>query len=131
MKRILLLSAALIFMYSCSGPDVPADILGQKEMKGILRDMHLADAYLNSISDSDSVKKLAPAYHQKIFKIHGSDLKQFEKSLSYYSGQPELLDSLYSQIIAELNKSKGKVKQVPGLKEKTVKRSLPKPAQAE
>lgn len=115
MKRILVLFGILIFLYSCNFSGVPEGVLNQDEMKAVLKDMSLTDAYLTTISDSDSVKKVAPAYYQLVFKQHKTNLKQFEKSLNYYSTQPVLLDTMYNQIIAEFKKEKKERKKFKGL----------------
>lgn len=109
MKRLIGLLSLLIFLISCADTSRPKGVLDETHMKAVLKEMHLTDAYLNTIADTDSIAKIAPAYYQTIFKNHQTNFKGFEQSLRYYSEKPELLDSFYSQITAELQKSKVKL----------------------
>ncbi len=109
MKRLLLLSGLLILLFGCSSVQTPEGVLTEAEMKAVLKDIHLTEAYLNTISDLDSVEKVSSGYYQMVLKKHHTDLKQFEKSLKYYAKNPVLLDSMYSQINAGFQK---KIKEV-------------------
>jgi hypothetical protein len=104
MKRLLLLSAVLIFMFSCSDSQPPKGVLPAEKLAAVLKDIHLTEAYLNMLPNEDSVKKVAPAYYAQLFKKHETDFKQFERSLKYYTQKPLLLDSIYSQINTDLKK---------------------------
>ncbi|MEY3678606.1 MAG: hypothetical protein RI924_747 [Bacteroidota bacterium] len=115
MKRLILLFGVSILLLACNRNEIPEGILSEKEMKAVLKDIHLTDAYLNTIADLDSVKKVSSGYYQTVFKKHQIDLTKFEKSLKYYALYPVLLDSMYSQINAEYEK-KLKVQQKPVLK---------------
>lgn len=102
MKRLIGLLSLLIFVISCTNSSIPKGVLDEMHMKAVLREMHLTDAYLSTISDKDSVAKIAPVYYQTVLKNHQTNLKGFEQSLRYYSERPELLDTFYSQIAKEL-----------------------------
>ena len=108
MKRLILLFSVQIFLVSCNHSERPKGVLEEKEMKAVLKDMHLTDAYLITLPDSDSIRKVAPAYYQMLFKKHHTDLKIFEKSLRYYAQHPVLLDSLYTQLGDELSRAQKK-----------------------
>ncbi len=116
MKQLLKLVPLLIFIFSCSSPR-PEGVLNEQDMKSVLKDMHLANAYLNTLP-MDSMEKVAPVYFKQIFKNHQTDYRTFEKSLRYYSEQPILLDSMYSQIAAEYRALEKQVK--PSSKTKPV-----------
>ncbi len=109
MKRLLLLFGLSILLFGCSSAPAPDGVLPEAEMKAVLKDIHLTEAYLNTISDLDSVNKVSSGYYQMVLKKHHTDLKQFEKSLKYYAENPVLLDSMYSQINVGFEK---KLKQV-------------------
>lgn len=104
MKRLLLLFGLSILLFGCSSDPAPEGILSEAEMKAVLKDIHLNEAYLNTIPDLDSIKKVSSGYYQMVLKKHHTDLKQFEKSLKYYAENPVLLDSMYSQINAGFQK---------------------------
>lgn len=119
MKRLILLTAVLILLFSCRDAQAPEGVLQPEAMKAVLKDVHLAEAYLNTLPTEDSVKKVADGFYQNVFKKHQTDFKQFEKSMRYYAKHPVLLDSLYSQLISEYQ-------QVPQTKSKR-----PRPASVE
>lgn len=102
MKRVLLLFSILIFISSCIHFGTPKGVLKPNEMKAVLTDMHLTDAYVSTLSDTLKAKELAKKYYSGIFKKHHTSLKEFEKSLTYYATEPALLDSMYQQIYTEL-----------------------------
>lgn len=114
MKQLLRLIPVLILIFSCGSPK-PEGVLNEQEMKSVLKDMHLANAYLNTLSP-DSMGKIAPTYYRQIFKNHKTDYKTFEKSLKYYSEKPILLDSMYSKIAAEYRNSEKPSNKIPTAK---------------
>ncbi len=114
MKQLLRLVPVLILIFSCGSPK-PEGVLNEQEMKSVLKDMHLANAYLNTLAP-DSMGKIAPTYFQQIFKNHDTDFRTFEKSLKFYSEQPILLDSMYSQIAAEYRDLEKRATQIPKAK---------------
>ncbi len=74
-------------------------------MVTVLTDVHLMDAYISMIPYNDSVlKQQSLRYYDAIYKKHKISRRDFDKSLEYYSKQPKVLDSMYSQVITNLNK---------------------------
>jgi hypothetical protein len=105
MKRLILLLTVLIFAISCSDIQHPQEVLNPEKLSAVLKDVHLTEAYFNTLPSEDSIKKIAPAYYAQLFKKHQISYQQFEQSLKFYTQKPVLLDSIYSQINAELRKS--------------------------
>ncbi len=102
MKRVLLFFSVLIFISACTQSGVPGDVLAPKEMKALLKDMHLTDAYISTLSDTLKAKELAKKYYAGIYKKYQIGQKDFERSLKYYATEPSLLDSMYKQIYEDL-----------------------------
>lgn len=101
----ILIGFLLIFFLSCSNkPNIPKDILPQKEMQSVLWDIIRADVMVNyTVSRDTSINRFEKnvELYQQIFKIHGITKNQFKQSIDYYRLHPALmqtvLDSVYSK----------------------------------
>lgn len=81
-------------------------------MVWILSDLHVMDGYFSMLQYSDSLRITAKNYYATIYKKHNISRVAFEKSLKYYSMQPVLLDSMYTQVENILLKKENKLKKV-------------------
>ena len=114
MKRLIPVFFSLIFLTACTQDKVPAGIMKPDEMVPVLLDMHLVEGYMGSSSlGEDSLKKVASGYYTLVYKKHRLSKEQFRKSLDYYSRRPELLDSIYSSILHELNTQSRQISSSP------------------
>ena len=104
MKRLILLLCIPFFLHACSLSSRPKDVLAPDEMKAVLKDMHLADAYLGTLSDTLQIKVLSGKLYKNVFTKHHTSLTEFNASLAFYAGKPTVLDSMYKQIYDDLNK---------------------------
>ncbi|MFM6953606.1 MAG: DUF4296 domain-containing protein [Sphingobacteriaceae bacterium] len=104
MKRLILLFCLSIFLHSCSTSSTPNGVLPPEQMKAVLKDMHLADAYLSTLADTLPLKKYPGKLYQNVFKKHHTSLKEFNASLGFYARKPTVLDSMYKQIYDDLTK---------------------------
>ncbi len=104
MKRLLLLLCIPFFLNACALSTRPSDVLAPDEMKAVLKDIHLADAYLSTLSDTLQIKVLSGKLYKNVFTKHHTSLNEFNASLSFYAGKPTVLDSMYKQIYDDLNK---------------------------
>jgi hypothetical protein len=95
---------ALILVSCSSDKKPPSDVIGEIEMKNILWDIMRAQALANqyakadsTLNDSTEILKLTA----KVFKVHGIESQQFDKSYDWYVKHPPVLktifDSLYTQ----------------------------------
>ena len=77
-------------------------------MAAVITDIHLSEAEtsLRTFPDSTSSEKVS---FNKIFEKHSITKKQYEESLSFYIDNPELLDSVYTNVLNELSKKQGEV----------------------
>ena len=108
MKRLLLLLCIPFFLNACALSTRPSDVLAPDEMKAVLKDIHLADAYLSTLSDTLQIKVLSGKLYKNVFTKHHTSLNEFNASLAFYAGKPTVLDSMYKQIYDDLNKANRK-----------------------
>jgi hypothetical protein len=104
MKRLILLLCIPFFLNACALSTRPKDVLAPDEMKAVLKDLHLADAYLSTLSDTQQIKGLSGKLYKNVFTKHRTSLNEFNASLAFYSGKPIVLDSMYKQIYDDLKK---------------------------
>jgi len=108
------LVVALCAMLSCNVKPgkIPEDILPQKAMEKILTDVSIAESYSMiakdtlhraGIKDMDSLA----AYYKIIFDHHHITKDQFDKSLEWYKSHPDLLDTIYLNMGAQVTKMQG------------------------
>lgn len=104
MKRLILVFFVLIFFIACNQNASKKGVLDRDKMISLLTDLHLADGYLSNMGPGDSVKQVAANYYNLVYKKHFTDSIQWKNSLEFYSKQPKLLDTMYSQVVDNLNK---------------------------
>ena len=103
MNRILL-AFIILLPIACGKRDrlenTPAGILPMDSMALFLRDIHdLESALLVSGIRQDSLQNLYRELEPGIFQKHHSDTAKVNRSLRYYTSDPELLDSLYHRVL--------------------------------
>ena len=96
----------LYFITSCSQKQVqpPHDVLSRTQMTEVLRDIHIAQSFMINKSRSDSSAYSIHDYFPVIFKEHHTDRKTFDRSLKFYSANPELLKEVYDSVITSLTR---------------------------
>lgn len=75
-------------------------------MQAILTDIHLAEAY-SSLIVTDSIQKQTSNknidsliyFYAQILAKHKTSVSQFEEALKWYSLHPQLLDTVYNNIL--------------------------------
>ena len=89
----------------CACHHTPPGIIKQDEMTELLTEIHIADgSLLNKSQEPDTLYKYGTGRYQYVFKRYHTDSTQFIKSYKYYAAQPEVLDSIYSQVLRNLEK---------------------------
>jgi hypothetical protein len=101
--RTLALLLSTIFV-SCSGSDVPKDVMPPEKMQAVLYDVILADelADFSSIQDSTyrELEKRTVLY-DSIFQIHNITKQAFHKSFKFYQQRPDLLRTILDSLQAK------------------------------
>lgn len=74
-------------------------------MVAILVDVHLAEASgsLDLLINNTDPKKKARNITD-VYTKHGVTKEQFDKSLKYYSSDPEKINAIYEKVLNDLNK---------------------------
>ena len=116
MRRLKLFILSLFFLAGCDQHKSPEGIIGQQKMVGILSDLHIMDGYISTLQYPDSQWTSGQNHYSTIYKKHNVSRATFEKSLKYYSLQPTLLDSMYTQVENILLKKEIKMNKVNELK---------------
>ena len=104
----------IILFSSCNSNNenkIPDGIIPESKMITIITDLHLTDATLNikHISKRSNNKEIAK-YYKSVLKKYGYSRLQFNKSIEYYSDEPEKLDEIYDKVLEELSKKQEMVK---------------------
>ncbi|SEO09805.1 protein of unknown function [bacterium A37T11] len=100
MQRLIAGFLGFIFLLGChSGP--PKGIIAQEKMVSVLTDVHLADGYVSSVP-MDSVQILRNSLYAGIYEKYDTDSAGLRHSLEYYSAQPQVYDSMYSNVKSKL-----------------------------
>lgn len=98
-------------MLSCGNKDqVPAHVIGMKEMSKILLDMQEAEVYNESYVDTsyrmDDREKRLKTFYGQILLIHGVSKDKFLSSFSFYEARPDLMDKMYADMQQEVDRKK-------------------------
>lgn len=104
MKNLLALFCWLIFFASCSNKDVPENLINKKDIVNVLIDMHLADASLDHVYNSDSMLIFAKSKYNYIFEKYNIDSVAFTQSLNYYSKNSEKFAGIYKNVLDSLER---------------------------
>ncbi|WP_276500457.1 DUF4296 domain-containing protein [Terrimonas pollutisoli] len=103
MRKFLLVGLIFPIVFSCSNKDkLPAGILSRQKMREVVWDMSRTAEFLNGFvfNKDSSIDKIAESekWYNKVYQLHKTTKKEFERSYSYYQSHPdlmrELLDSL-------------------------------------
>jgi hypothetical protein len=107
MKKQFLFLACCFFLASCLSDEVkiPEGVIPRDQMVAVLADVQIAESVM-SYKDSrgDITISKAPDYYQFIFSKYHITEKQFRKSFTFYSGQIEMMDKIYEDVIIEISK---------------------------
>jgi hypothetical protein len=94
--------AALLATCKPSEPKLP---IAAEKLVGILADVHIAEAAIQSgpVDKKDSLTKV---YYQQIYEIHGISTETFAETMGILKSNPALLETIYPQVMDDLEKKK-------------------------
>lgn len=96
-----------ILFSSCYKPiPVEEPVLSEDKIKIILKDIHVAEALLTEVSDRRTKDSLARLYYKQIFYLHDVKQEEFDQSMNAWFTNPAGLDSLYQEVLKELETEK-------------------------
>lgn len=105
-----LLSCTLLFLSlllnGCDRPEMavpPAQLLSKEQMRGVLIDLHLLEARVESGRlSTDSARALYNRQQRLVLQQHQVTDSAFRQSYRYYAVHDKDLDDIYGQIIDSL-----------------------------
>lgn len=102
--RVFLVFLLLGIALSCRREPEP---LSMDKMGHLLLEMHVAESYAqfapkDSLNPGLKNRDSLARYYTLILQENGLTEQQFKQSMDYYKKRPELLDSMYQQILADL-----------------------------
>ena len=99
MRRLLFLALVLC---ACSGtPSVPRGVMPPQKMEAVLYDVIRADETVDFLQISDSTYRIFSrrvALYDTVFQLHAIRKEDFQKSLRYYQGRPDLLKGILDDL---------------------------------
>lgn len=112
MRVILVLVVLVVLAVACESQKeteaIPVNVIPKEKMVSLMVNVHLAEAALNLNYLTDNKVKSSDAYNT-IFNTLGVSPEQYEQSLKYYTGQPELMMEIYDEVLNELSKMQASV----------------------
>lgn len=87
----------LFFVVACNGPSVPDDVLPPEKMEKVLYDVIRADEMVDFLRFSDSAWQpfsRRTSLYDTVLQLHEIKKEQFQRSLAYYQGRPDLLKEI-------------------------------------
>jgi hypothetical protein len=102
-KYKILFFSVLVFLAACTKDKTPEGIIKQEQMTSLLTQIHIVDGGLYNVTQMpDSLYKYGTARYLEVFKKFHTNTAQFNKSYKYYTAHPEMLETIYEQIIINL-----------------------------
>jgi len=111
MKKIIFLGVIFACLSGCKSP-IPAHIIQPDQMGKLLYDMHMVDAYISTMPNQDSAKKVAASYYKGIYKKFKVDSALYQQSMDFYYDNPEIMSDLYKNIQVKITQTKTKVEKI-------------------
>lgn len=103
LSTVALLLALLVM--ACGSEKAPAGILPESEMAPLLCDMQIAYAGVeHTVQNPKERNRKIDEMNQAVLKKHGYAKDEFYKSYQWYQERPEIMDSLFQQVIRLLEK---------------------------
>lgn len=105
MRKVFLILVAFVSFAACNNANKPPEgILSKEKMVGILLDMHIAEAQVNTLSiNRDSSRLIFHHYEQEIYEEHNVADSIYLASYNYYLGQVKDMDEIYSAVVDSLS----------------------------
>lgn len=114
----------LLFTIACGQADkVPDGVLSKEDMRDVLIDMNLADAYSSENTEQgaplpDSVRQQKlKVYYAQILQLHKLTAKQFTESYAFYESHPDRMKQVYDMMKEVLDVQKNAAENQSQLKE--------------
>lgn len=106
MKKSFFILLAGLLLQACTSPvdPAPADLLSEKQMTGILVDIHILESRLETMGlPHDTASNYFRTQQEEIFKKHQVAADKFFKSYDYYVTNVSELDKIYEKVVDSLS----------------------------
>lgn len=80
----------------------PKGVLGLREMREVIIDLHKTDAMLQVGGMQYGHKEAKSYYYGMALEKHGITQAQFDSSLVWYTAHPQLFDKIYPKVLSKL-----------------------------
>lgn len=110
-KTVGSMAIGIAVLFSACHRPIPKEepVLSEEKLRLILKDIHLAESLLTEEVDRRIKDSLARVYYHQIFRLHEVDPEDFDQSMHAYFTDPWALDSLYRDVMKELDLEKKEV----------------------
>lgn len=106
MRKIVYIFIFTLTLFSCGNKEeeTPSGILSEEKMVVVLIDMYTLEGKVihGQLIVGESYQQGINAYLE-LFKKHGTDKNQVEKSIDYYVHRPEIMRKIQVQVLDSLN----------------------------
>ena len=104
-RRTLAMALPLLacLLLAACGDGRPADVLSEREMVPVLKDLHIGYA---GVDLTVGERERATRYQEvskTVLDKYNLDKATFDRSMEYYQQRPVLMDTIYVQVIDALN----------------------------
>jgi len=106
--RIILGLGIILLLNACEGH--PRGVLSQREMTGVLTDLHKLDGCLYEKGYQYGHLNDKAPYYKFVLNKHGITEAQFDSSLVFYTKNPKQFEEIYTKVITQLTDFDNEVK---------------------
>lgn len=83
--------------------DIPKNVIPPQKMTEVLRDVQLMQSHVDQERLVDPyILDSTGAYYNAVYQKYNISKAEFDSSMSFYSKEPALLDSIYNRMFAQL-----------------------------
>lgn len=109
-RIFLLILFCTVLLPACKEAEAPH--LPREKMLAVMTDIHLAEVYSTMVNDTShkTVNKNMDSlayYYKSVLKHHNVTVDEFRNSLNWYAKNPQELDSVYINVMAEISTLEG------------------------
>lgn len=114
-------SIIMMLLFSACYQPLPTEepVLSEEKLQLILKDIHLAESVLTEVQNRETKDSLARVYYHQVLELHQVNPEDFEQSMNARYTTPAQLDTLYTNVITQLQQEKDSLRRVYEEKNKT------------